>query len=556
MNKVNDESYFDLIIDNNIVDIYSENAAYTYSLNPKNSLMLIDESQFHMCNLGTYPYASFPSLLTLSSDICMNSNIHKIQSNPNFDLYGQGVIVAIIDTGIDYQHKAFRYPDGNSRILSLWDQTITNSSLFPPKDFFYGAEYNNDIINTALQSDNPLSIVPSVDEIGHGTMLAGIAGGNYDAENGFRGIVPNCEFLIVKIKPAKAWNKKIFCIPENRLCYEESDVITALSYITATARQLHRPLTICLAMGTSQGGHNGKGATSGYLNYIAQSPHIGVVVASGNEGNNRRHFLGSITQPFYTDFELHVDSKDSSFPMEIWVTSPYRLQLEITSPTGEVIRNLYPRISECRKVNFILTPSTIWLNSIATESDTGDQLILIRFENAVTGIWRFRAYSIDEEATIFHAWLPSGELISKDTYFLNSNADTTLTSPANADSPLTVSNLNEQTGSIALDSSRGYTRYHVIKPDLAAPGTNILAPFPNNKYAVLSGSGASAAHAAGVIAMILEWAVVQGRHSTITGSDINRLLIRGAFRSGQWDYPNTSMGYGIMDIYGLFEKLI
>lgn len=528
MNKIVDESYYDLIIDNNLIPTYDSNAENIYPINPKTSLMVLSEETFNMQSLGTYPYSHFPSLFTLSSEVCTNSNIDKIQSNPNFSLYGQGVIIGIIDTGIDYTHKAFLYPDGSSRIISIWDQTIEGE---PPSGFQYGSEYTSQLINTALSQENPLNIVPTIDDVGHGTMLAGIIGGNENIQNSFRGIVPKCEYLIVKLKPAKRLNKKIFSISENQLCYEETDVIAGLSYITDLGRQLHRPVSICIAMGTSQGGHNGKGATSGFLNYITQSPHTGVAVAAGNEGNLRRHYLGNITQPYYTDFELNVDEKDSFFPMEIWVSSPYRLNLEVTSPNGEIIRNIYPRLNECRRFSFIFNTTTLWVNNIVSESDTGDQIIIVRFENAAKGIWCFRTYSIDEEPTLFHVWLPSGDIIFHDTHFIDSNPDTTLTSPGNAESPLVVTNLNETSGSISLSSSRGYTRYHVIKPDLAAPGSSILAPLTGNSYGPLSGTGASAAHSAGVIAMILEWAVVQGNYSSITGSDINRLLIRGAYRT-------------------------
>ena len=553
MSKILDESYYDLIIDNNLISFYEDKAVAIYPINPKSCLMLVEQSEFDMTNIGTYPYSAFPSLFTLSSETCENSNISRVQSNPNFALFGQGVLVGIIDTGIDYQHPAFRYPDGSSRIYSIWDQTIEQDNFTPPKDFPYGSEFSNDNILTALQSNNPLSIVPSVDENGHGTMIAGIIGGN---DSIYQGIVPSCEFIIVKLKPAKKLNKQIFCVPEHMLCYEESDMITALSYITETARQLHRPLSLCICMGTSQGGHNGKGATSGFLDYITQSPHVDVAVAAGNEGNLRRHYFGKVVQPYYTDFELNIDEKDESFSMEIWGSSPNRLMVDITSPNGETKSSLYPRINECRKLEFIFIPTTLWLNNIVAESDTGDQLILIRFSKSVKGIWHFRVYSIDNDNTEFHAWLPSAHLISEDTFFLESDANSTLTSPGNADSPLVVANLNEATSSIAPSSSRGYTRYQVIKPDIAAPGINIPAPLPHNSYGELSGTGASAAHAAGIIAMILEWAVVRGRYSTISGSDINKMLIRGAYRTKQNTYPNPASGYGTMDIYGLFEKLI
>ena len=555
MNKIADENYFDLLVNNNTVERYrNNNEDSIFSINPRDSLVVLKASRFNMCEIGTYPYAFFPSLFTLNAEFATNSNIEKVQSNPNLALFGQGVLVAVIDTGIDYQHPAFKYADNSTRIHSLWDQTI-NENNGPPANFYYGMEYTKEMINTALRDENPLNIVPSIDEVGHGTMVAGIIGGSSNEQQQFRGVVPQCEFVIVKLKPAKKLNKQIFCVPEDRLCYEETDVIAGLTYVTNVAQNLHRPLSICIAMGTSQGGHNGKGATSGYLDYLTQTPSIGVSVAGGNEANKRRHFLGNIISPYYTDIELLVSEEDPSFAMEIWAASPYRLSMDITTPTGETISNLYPRINECRKLDFILTPSTVYVNNIISESDTGDQLVLIRFQQSISGIWRFRIYSIDQEEVVFHSWLPAENLISENTYFLNPNPETTVTSPGNADSPLTVANYNSTTEGIVNSSGKGYTRYDVIKPDLAAPGYNITCPIPNNQYTQVTGTGASAAHSTGIMAIILEWAVVKGQYTGITGSEMNKMLIRGAYRLEEIDYPNRSWGYGAMDIFGLFEKL-
>lgn len=508
-----------------------------------------------MCALGSYPYDSFPTIYTLTSEISINSNIDKVQSNPNLALFGQGVLVAVIDTGIDYQHNAFLYADGTTRIFSIWDQTI-NENNNPPAGFYYGSEYSSEQINTALESAEPLNVVPSFDEIGHGTMIAGIIGGSPDRSMDFSGVVPLCEFVIVKLKPAKKMNKQIFSIPNDKLCYEETDVIAGLTYVTDIAQRIQRPLAICIAIGSSQGGNTGLGATSSYLTYLSTFPHIGISISGGNEGNSRRHYVGKITQPYFTEFELNVSEKDPAFSFEIWGSSPFTMSLDIITPTGEAITNLTPQISECRKLNFIFTPTTIWFNNIATESKTSDQLILLRFEYAFPGIWRFRVTSIDKEPLLFHCWLPAGDLISDETFFLNSNPDTTITSPGNSIVPLTVSNYDAATGNVFLTSSRGFSRRNVIKPDLAAPGTNLICPAPSNKYTQITGTGAAAAHSTGIIAMILEWAVIKGNYTSITGSNIRKLLIRGAYTYPNIEYPNTIWGYGLIDIYGVFEKLI
>lgn len=556
MNPIVDEEYYDLLIDNSVANKYVESNTMNriFQVNPKHSLVLMPSSSFNMCAIGTFPYSFIPSLYILNSITTSDSNVSKVQSNPNFALFGQGVLVAVIDTGIDYRHPAFRNADGTTRILSLWDQTIDNGA--PSDDFQYGTIFNKALINMALLDQEPLNIVPSVDDVGHGTMIAGIIGGTFSIENNFTSIVPQCEFIIVKLKPAKRLNKELMCVPEDKLCYQDTDLLAALDYVYTTAYNLNRPLSICIALGTSQGGHDGRNPLSGWLDFIEQTPRVGVSVAAGNEGNKRRHVFRTIISPFYEDVELNISEEDESFFFEIRGRSPFRLSLDILSPTGEAIKNIYPRLRECRKLNFIFTPCTVYINNIITEAGNGDQLILIRFQKSFSGLWIFRIFSIDEIETAFDAWLPAGNLISDNTFFLNSDPYTTVTSPGTAYSPLSITNFNTETSSIAVDSSRGFTRCAVVKPELAAPGQNIRAPIPNNSYSNLSGTGAAAAHSTGVTAMLLEWSVVKGNYSTITGLELKNLLIRGAQRQEGLEYPNRSWGYGVMDILGVFEKLV
>ena len=147
-------------------------------------------------------------------------------------------------------------------------------------------------------------------------------------------------------------------------------------------------------------------------------------------------------------------------------------------------------------------------------------------------------------------------MISDETFFLDPDPNITITSPGNSYDPLTVTAYDPESGSIAIFSSRGYTRTNVIKPDLAAPGVNLTCPTLNNSYGSVSGTGAATAHTVGIIAMILEWAVIRGNYTTINGFDIKQLLIRGAERSTDIVYPNNIWGYGKVDIYGVFRMLI
>lgn len=522
-----------------------------------NSIVHVPVEDDDLCILGRYSYHSFPSIYALTSQLSLEkSNINATQQNPNFALYGQGILIAIIDTGIDYRHPAFVHADNTSKIISIWDQTLESGP--PPAGFSFGTEYPIQKINLALRNHNPLSIVPSQDEIGHGTMLAGIAAGNTVLAEDFRGVAPDAELIVVKLKQAKQANRRIFGIPADAICYQETDLILGIRFAVETAQRLNRPLAICIAMGSSQEEHEGLGYTSTYLNALSRTPGIAVVVAGGNEGNNRRHAAGTIPRDtFYADFELQVGAADRTFSMELWQTSPHRLMMEIISPTGERVQQLYPSIDECRRISFIFESSVLWINNIILETQSGDQFILLRFENPMEGIWHFRVYDIDRLniAAVFNAWLPAGDLISGETYFVDSDPYTTLTGPGNARYAITVTAYNQNDNSILPESSRGYTRSGTIKPDFAAPGFELTCPLPNQLYGSATGTGAAAAHTAAVAALVLEWAVLRGNYTTITGRDIGKLLIRGATQQENIIYPNRIWGYGTLNLFDSFQSL-
>ncbi len=98
-----------------------------------------------------------------------DSGILVFHDYPYGELRGKGVILGFVDTGIDYTNNVFKFEDGTSRILSIWDQTIEGT---PPAEYDFGAQYSIDEINAALKSPDPLSIVPSTDDNGHGTYIA------------------------------------------------------------------------------------------------------------------------------------------------------------------------------------------------------------------------------------------------------------------------------------------------------------------------------------------------------------------------------------------------
>ncbi|WP_236355041.1 S8 family peptidase [Konateibacter massiliensis] len=556
-NEIISEDYLDIIVENELLPLF-RNSPYT-TITFVSSLVHIPVNTFNKCSLGqaTFSYSVLPILYTTEATLSLEkSGIQQIQLNPNFNLYGQGVLIGIVDTGIDYQHEAFIGRDGTSKIVSIWDQTI-NDGGNPPQGFTYGTEYTKEQIDAALASEDPLAIVPSQDVEGHGTMIAGVIAGTPNVSQAFSGVVPDSQLVIVKLKPAKIINKEMLSIPVDRLCYQESDIMFGVNYLISVAQRLNRPLTVCIALGSSQGGHDGYGTLSRYLAYVTRLPSTAVVASAGNEGNTRRHFNGTTrASGEITEFELNVSSNDKEFFMELWQQIPFRLSIDIRSPTGEYIAPIYPTLEECNEITFIFEPSRLYVNNMLFDIQSGDQLILIRFNNAQEGIWRFGIRNIDNTVSEFNVWLPAGNLISPETYFLNSNPDITITSPANAPDIMTITAYDPTTDGIAPFSSRGYTRIGGIKPDLAAPGVNLTCPTLNNGYGAITGTGASAAHTTGITAMVLEWAVVEDNFIPINGFIIKELLIRGARRLPTLTYPNNVWGYGMVDVYGMFRMLI
>ena len=557
MNKIIDENYLDLIIDNMLVNNAKPDGGQAIRISERYSIISVLNDNPSRCDLGAvYPYHSVPGLFSAMSVMTFeDSGIGSLQNNPYLALFGRGVLVGIIDTGIDYRHPAFLTRDGKSRIYSIWDQA--NQTGTPPEGFVYGTEYTNEEINLALESQEPFEIVPCQDTNGHGTALASIIAGNVVGSVSFRGVVTEAELIVVKLKPPKKNLRKLSFVQEDVECYQETDILLGLNYLTQIAGRIHRPLAVCLAMGSSHGGHRGLGTLSDYLNRIVLNPGFDVAVAGGNEGSNRRHYYTRVTDETFTHtFELEISKQDTLFALEIWTEIPARLAVKITSPAGESTRFIQPQLSSCYSFGFIFESSRIYVNNITLEKENGDQLIMIRFENPSEGIWRIQLANLEEEDYAFHAWLPAGNLISNGTYFLVSSPDTTVTEPGNSVYALTVTAYNSQSNSIMPESSWGYTRDNRIIPDIAAPGNLIPCAFPNERYGYISGTGAAAAHAAGTVAMVLEWAVIKGYYPTITGYDVNRLIIRGADRSNQgFTYPNKNWGYGTLDIYSLLRKL-
>ena len=242
-NNIISEDYSDFIADYELasdMELASSGICYI-KIDSTLTAVYIPQQIVPAKTLDVYGYKVFVRLLGLMDTKSLEaSGVTRLRNIPGLNLRGQGVLVGIVDTGIDYTHKAFINADGTTKIVSLWDQSIQSAN--PPEGLYYGTEYTRDQINSALQNPDPRSVVPSVDDIGHGTFLAGVAAGNGDNENGFSGVVPDAEIAVVKLKPAKNRTKGFYMVSQDTICYQENDVILGIKYLLDIATKYNRPL--------------------------------------------------------------------------------------------------------------------------------------------------------------------------------------------------------------------------------------------------------------------------------------------------------------------------
>jgi len=557
VNRIVSEDYADLVVETaQVKSILQEFPdAVAVPINFQISLVTFPVAYFTKRSIVELGYNVIPSIVGLVSQQSLEaSGILKLRRFPVFDLYGNGVLIGIYDTGIDYTNPIFRHADGTTRIVSIWDQTIQSGN--PPEGYLYGTEYTKEQINEALQSANPFDIVPTMDNIGHGTMVAGIAGGNEAAENNFYGIATAAEFVIVKLKPAKKYLKEFLFIPADAVAYQENDFAFALQYLVSIFARLSRPMAICVAFGASEGPHDGRGTYNNYQALVASTPGIACIISAGNEGNAGRHYFGMINEATGFDtVELKVGENEGDFTMQLWGEHPNFYSVDIISPSGEMILGIIARKDEFQEIRFVFEETVIYLDYQLSEIQTGSQLIFFRFKNPTPGIWRFNIYERGDVRIGFNMWLPMEGFISNNTYFIRSDPNITVSAYANNPVPITVTAYNSENDSLYLKASRGYSSIGVITPHIAAPGVNIIGPTLEQGFAEFSGSSVAAAHATGVAAMLLEWGVVRGNIPNMNSIDMKVLLQRGARRDSNIVYPNREWGYGILDIYNVFSSL-
>ena len=497
-----------------------------------------------------YVYNAVPQCYgLLDMDVMNQAGISQVQYYPTLNVAGEGIMIGFVDTGIDYTNPVFRKLDGSTRIAGIWDQTIQDGSV--PDGFAYGSEYTEEMLNQALQSEDPKVIVPSEDTITHGTFVASLACGSGNAENKFLGAAPESTIAMVKLKPAKRYLRDFYAIAGEAVCYQENDIMLGIRYLRNLAQRYRMPLVICLAVGTSFGGHNGNNSLDFMLQIYANSSNQIIVSGTGNEANQRHHYQGKIEAlTERREIEFQVGTGVDAFSMELWAELPNLIAVSVISPSGEVLPRISVRQSGMLSFRFLFEQTTVQVYDQILSKFNSAQLIFMRFLAPVPGIWRIVAEPVRLADGIFHLWLPMQEFLTGNVIFLESDPDITLTGPGTTRSVITAAYYNGDENSIDINSGRGYTRLNHVKPDVAVPGVNVTGALPGGRFAERSGSSIGVAIAAGASALLLEWLLEQEKRSA--GYDtmqLKGLFILGARKRADIEYPDKAWGYGALDLY-------
>lgn len=506
--------------------------------------------------LNRFSYGSIPKCyIPLDTEMLDQAGIAQVQNYPTLKLMGEGVMLGIIDTGIDYLNPIFRNVDGSTRIAGIWDQTIQTGD--PPEGFLYGTEYTRGQINEAVRSERSMEIVPSVDEDGHGTFIAGVAAGGENVEEGFLGAAPKATLGIVKLKEAKKYLKQFYFIDDKTKCYQENDIMLGIRYLSLLARKNEMPLVICIALGTNQGDHNGTSPLGHLISNYADVNNTVMILGAGNEANQRHHYYGKEKELNRQEgIEIRVAEGVTGFTMEMWTDIPNIFTVSIVSPGGERIPFVPLRQMEAGHVyKFVFENTTVYIDYRLFVERTNSELIFIRMEEPSAGIWKLEVEARRLADGEYHIWLPVKEFLSGEVYFLLSDPDTTVTEPGCVMNGITAAYYNGENNSIAIDSGRGYTRNETIKPDFAAPGVEVLSAAKRNQFVRRSGSSIATAVTAGASVLLMEWLYYRMGRRNVDTLQIRNLLLLGTERVDSEEYPNRRWGYGAINLYRTFESL-
>lgn len=445
-------------------------------------------------------------------------------------LSGQGVYMAILDSGIDYTDPMFRYADGTTKIAWLWDQgkrADAEKGEKPPQGFFTGVEYSRKMLNANLQKNSERL---TTDVTGHGTNVAKIA---------VQG-APESELIVVKLDTARGTYPSTVSL------------LRAFTYVAKKAQAENMPVAINLSYGNTYGAHDGSSLLERFIDNITEVGRNVICIGAGNEGASAGHFAGKLSENEIQRISFAIGTYERSFSLQLWKWYADRMDISILSPAGEqyLIRNQNAG-GEAQQA--VMEQTKLLIFSGRPQPYRKREEVYIDFIPVETylntGIWTIEITPRRIANGELRLYMPSAVVRSENTRFLLPSPAQTLTIPSTAQKVITVGAYNAYVRSYAAFSGRGDAgsdRAENNKPDLAAPGVNIRIG-EGEGGAVVSGTSYATPFVTAAAALLMEYGIVQGNDPFLYGEKVKAYLHAGARQLPGYDiWPNDQVGWGAL----------
>lgn len=503
------------------------------------AVLIVPESGIgRLAEVPEIEYIEKPKRLFFAAEQGRTASCVTGVQNARYDLYGDGVLVAVLDSGVDYAHPDFRNEDGTTRILALWDQTIPGR---PPAGYRIGTEYTKEQIDEALAQSDPVrrrELVPSTDASGHGTRVLGIAAGNGRAGGiRYRGVAPRSSILAVKLG-----------VPRTDSFPRTTELMQALDYCIRKAMEYSLPVAVNISFGNTYGAHDGTSLLETYITDMANIWKSVICIGTGNEGYAAGHASDSLQEGEIKRIQLAVGEYEGGLNLQIWKSYLDDISVSLESPGGRsagFIRNV-PGAQR-----FALEQTDILLYYGEPSPYSQSQEIYLEFlpqtEYVDSGIWTLTLEAREIRNGRFHLWLPSAAVLNANTRFLEPEPYITLTIPSTARRTVAVGAYDSRSRTYADFSGRGDTRDGRERPILAAPGVDVVTTVPGGGYAAATGTSFATPFVTGAAALLMQWGITDGNDPFLYGEKAAAYLKKGAqplpaFRA----YPNPQIGWGTL----------
>lgn len=445
-------------------------------------------------------------------------------------LSGQGVYMAILDSGIDYTDPMFRYADGTTKIAWLWDQgkrADAEKGEKPPQGFFTGVEYSRKMLNANLQKNSERL---TTDVTGHGTNVAKIA---------VQG-APESELIIVKLDTARGTYPSTVSL------------LRAFTYVAKKSQAENVPVAINLSYGNTYGAHDGSSLLERFIDNITEVGRNVICIGAGNEGASAGHFAGKLSENEIQRISFAMGTYERSFSLQLWKWYADRMDISILSPAGEqyLIRN-QDAGGEAQQA--VMEQTKLLIFSGRPQPYRKREEVYIDFIPVETylntGIWTIEITPRRIVNGELRLYMPSAVVRSENTRFLLPSPAQTLTIPSTAQKVITVGAYNAYVRSYAAFSGRGDAdsrRAENSKPDLTAPGVNIRIG-EGEGGAVVSGTSYATPFVTAAAALLMEYGIVRGNDPFLYGEKVKAYLHAGARQLPGYDiWPNDQVGWGAL----------